>query len=76
MLPTTAVRLHRRLLNINNAVYGTWCVQTSQTKKFSTLLLNRGTNTHIHRAREEFHPVNCLYRASGRRGRAAWDRLR
>ena len=40
-----AVRNHRRLLNIDNAnaVYGTWFVQTSQTKKFSTLLLNRGT---------------------------------
>src|SRR6476660_7369496 len=75
MLRTRAVRIHRRLLNIDNAVYGTWLVQTSQTKKFSTLLLNRGTNTDLRRTRKKLHAVNCLHGPSGRRGRAARDRL-
>ena len=76
MLRTRAVRNQRRLLNIDNAVYSTWFVQTSQTKKFSALRLNRGTNTDLRRIRKKFHSVNCLNGPSGRRGRAAWDRLR
>src|SRR5215468_3718086 len=75
-------RTHRRLLNIDNAVYGTWFVQTGQTKKFTALLLNRGANTQVRLARKKFHSVNLLHLPSRSRGRrktknllaAAWVR--
>jgi hypothetical protein len=52
----------RVLWNLDNAVHATWFGQTSQTKKFSALPLNRGTNTDLRRTRKKLHPVDMLYR--------------
>src|SRR5882724_465110 len=53
----------RVLWDLDNvvAVHATWFGQTSQTKKFSTLLLNRGAHTDLRRTRKKLHPVNMLY---------------
>ncbi len=43
------------------AVHATWFGQTSQTKKFSALPLNRGANADLRRTRKKLHPVNMSH---------------
>jgi len=57
------------LWNIDNvavAVYGT-CFYVTQIKKFSALLLNRGTNADSLRGWQKFYPINRSYGLSARR---------
>jgi len=52
---------------MDNAVHATWFVQTSQTKKFSALPLNRGANADLRRTRKKLHAVNFFHRRTVRR---------
>lgn len=50
------------LWDLYDAVHATWFGQTSQTKKFGALPLNRSANTDLRRTREKLHPVDLFYR--------------
>ena len=49
------------LWDLYNAVHATWWGQTSQTKKFGAVPLNRSANTDLRRTREKLHPVDMFY---------------
>jgi hypothetical protein len=57
----------RSLRDLYNAVHATWLGQTSQTKKFGALPLNRSANADLRRTREKLHPVDMFYGSRGRR---------